>query len=380
MKTTKRILMSLVMMVSMVLGICLFAPKMGDVQAASVESKTLEGLMNVKMQLKQNANGSYDVRMLFGIDSLDDYKAVGFEVYYNNAKKPVVVRSTNVRTNLEAISDGYQYIYSPKAMSMDAKYFAVATIKGVNANKIDKLFYVVPFVEMNDAKGTVQYGAGRCFSVSDGLATDHVNMTLPTDNKLSTGQEINVTVAGATVKATVVKSVEGYAFVNVNVPSNGLEAVSKVTYDGENTYYRTFATAATATNAADTSWYDAYNETTTTEYTIATKEELYGLAQLVNAGKSMEGKTIYLVSDIVVNKESMDPTDYANGAWAAAENKFVQWVPIGGGTNSYTLANQFAGTFDGQGHTISGLYMKRGGYYLGFFGVLDLNGRVKYVT
>lgn len=34
----------------------------------------------------------------------------------------------------------------------------------------------------------------------------------------------------------------------------------------------------------------------------------------------------------------------------------------------------FAGTFDGQGHTISGLYMKSDGLYLGLFGTLDASG------
>ena len=377
MKTTKRILMSLIAVVSMVTGLFLFAPKATEVQAASVKSGILEELMNVKMQLKKNANASYDVRMVFGIDNLEDYQAVGFEVYYNNAKKPIVVRSTKVRTNLDAISNGYQYKYSPKAISVEAEYFAVATIKGVNANKTDKLFYVVPFVEMKDEKGTIQYGAGRCFSVNDGLAEDYVNMTLPTDNALSANDKIDVTLAGETVSATVLKKVDGYVFVNVDLPSSGLKAVSKVTYDGKMTYYRNHYTAATPSNTADTSWYDVYDADTTKEYVIGTKEELYGLATLVNNGTSMEGKTIYQVSDISVNKESMNPDDYADGAWATAEEEFVKWIPIGGGngTKSDDVAKQFAGSFDGQGHTISGLYMKRGGYYLGLFGLLELNGK-----
>ena len=114
-----------------------------------------------------------------------------------------------------------------------------------------------------------------------------------------------------------------------------------------------------------------------TEFTINTAGELYGLAKLCNEGNTFAGKTINLGNNIIVNNRTMDPSaeEYAqSGAWAAAEADFVEWIPIGGGSNSYTLANQFAGTFNGQGHTISGLYMKRGGYYLGLFGLLDLNG------
>ena len=122
------------------------------------------------------------------------------------------------------------------------------------------------------------------------------------------------------------------------------------------------ARSTTTTITADTSWYNNSD----TEFTINTAEALYGLAELCNGGNTFEGKTIKLGKDIVVNKASMDPNadEYAeSGAWATAEENFVQWIPIGGGngTNSDAVAKQFAGTFDGQGLTITGLYMKRGG-------------------
>jgi len=118
----------------------------------------------------------------------------------------------------------------------------------------------------------------------------------------------------------------------------------------------------TRTVVADTSWYDASKAS----FTISTPNELYGLAKLCNSGTNFKEKTIYLSNDIVVNEGKS--TDWAN-------NQNIPknvWTPIGGGSNN---ANRmFAGTFDGQGYTISGLYMKSNGNYLGLFGLLSSDG------
>ena len=91
----------------------------------------------------------------------------------------------------------------------------------------------------------------------------------------------------------------------------------------------------------DSSW---YRDTSATEYTIRTAEELAGLANLVNSGDTLEGKTVYLESDIVLNEG-----DAATWGTTAPKNS---WTPIGNNTNF------FQGTFDGRGHTISGMYIK----------------------
>ncbi len=84
----------------------------------------------------------------------------------------------------------------------------------------------------------------------------------------------------------------------------------------------------------DTSWYDSEEA----ELHISTAEELAGLAKLVNAGHTMEGQTIYLDSDIYLNDENF-----------TSKNR---WNPIGGdAAESY-----FAGTFNGNHHSVSGLY------------------------
>ena len=102
---------------------------------------------------------------------------------------------------------------------------------------------------------------------------------------------------------------------------------------------------------ADTSW---YNETSA-EFEISTAEQLAGLAKLVNNGNNFSGKTISLTADIVLN----DTSDWEDWENSASTNT---WTPIG------NWPNLFGGTFDGQGHTVSGIYINSENDYQGLFG------------
>lgn len=104
----------------------------------------------------------------------------------------------------------------------------------------------------------------------------------------------------------------------------------------------------------DVSW---YNENKT-EFTITTAEQLAGLAELVNKNTNFDNKTIYLGANIVLNENS---ENYEN--WGTAE-PVNEWTPIGN-------KDVFTGTFDGCGHTISGLYLNSSeDFYCGLFGYL----------
>ena len=83
------------------------------------------------------------------------------------------------------------------------------------------------------------------------------------------------------------------------------------------------ATAAWDGSTRDTSWYDAGKSS----FSLTTPAQLAGLADLVNGGKDFSGVTIALGRDLDLAGKS--------------------WTPI----------NNFAGTFDGGGHTIRGLYV-----------------------
>lgn len=111
----------------------------------------------------------------------------------------------------------------------------------------------------------------------------------------------------------------------------------------------------------DTSWYNSEKKS----FTLKNMQQFYGFAMLVNSGNSFEEKTIKLGADIVLNSGSV--TEWATGN-VTVENK---WIPIG---NSNAI---FKGTFDGQGHTISGVYSDVGKtQYNGLFG-FAINATIK---
>ena len=99
-------------------------------------------------------------------------------------------------------------------------------------------------------------------------------------------------------------------------------------------------------STADTAWYN----TNDTSFLINPASELGGLAQIVNgtAGgisqDSFAGKTITLTNDIDLD--------------------LMSWTPIG------SSATPFQGTFDGDSHSIKGLYIKVSGNNQGLFGYI----------
>ena len=101
--------------------------------------------------------------------------------------------------------------------------------------------------------------------------------------------------------------------------------------------------------AATEGWYSDSK----TAFTIGNASDLWAFATALEGGKTFEGKTVYLNADITVNDD-----------WDAFGTKTnaVQW-PL------TTQNKHFAGTFDGQGHTISGLYaVSTGNNGFGLFG------------
>ena len=105
----------------------------------------------------------------------------------------------------------------------------------------------------------------------------------------------------------------------------------------------------------DTNWYTG----TDSEYTLTTKEQLYGLAYL-SASEQFKGITVKLGADIVINEG--DAKDWSK---EAPENP---WIPI----------MSWDGIFDGQGHTISGVYLNGGGT-MGLFNTTKKDSVVKNV-
>ena len=109
---------------------------------------------------------------------------------------------------------------------------------------------------------------------------------------------------------------------------------------------------------ADTSWYDAKD--VQESYEISSAEQLAGVAKLVNEGtETFEGITLSLTEDISLIDERISTPESLSSARV--------WTPIGSG--SYA----FEGTFEGNGHVISGMQADTTirSEYVGLFGNLD---------
>lgn len=95
-------------------------------------------------------------------------------------------------------------------------------------------------------------------------------------------------------------------------------------------------------------------------YQISDAAELYGFASIVNGTDGFKRDTAAcgkLVNDIVVNENVLDGSGNLNVADTA---NFAQWKPM----------MQFRGKFDGNSHTISGLYVNGRDSFSALFGVL----------
>ena len=95
-------------------------------------------------------------------------------------------------------------------------------------------------------------------------------------------------------------------------------------------------------------------------YEISTAGELYGFSSLVNSYTTANPFTgcAKLTKDIVVNENVLTADGELN---SSASSDFVTWNPL----------MRYAGTFDGQGHTISGLYVDRNSGNAGFIGTIE---------
>ena len=110
------------------------------------------------------------------------------------------------------------------------------------------------------------------------------------------------------------------------------------------------ATTGNWQNNCDASWGSDYS--TSSSFTISTAAQLAKFASIVNAGNNFSGKTITLAEDIDLSEH--------------------YWLPIGT-SESYS----FNGSFDGAGHTISGMYINETRLYNGLFGYINSGAGIR---
>ena len=357
-------------------------------------------VMSVKCQVADGTietTPSSKLRVITTLDSLE-YSEVGFDFTIEGIGTKHY-SSKKVAKRIASRTDGVNYEYSPKIFDVQSEYFTTVTITGISDDYYDNAFYIEPYWITRD--GTKVYGVSRYARVEDYyLNIVNVPIRVSSDTVVAAGGVVidydetnfkyvavgygtdlspayhngdvfetvttvtdsgeNLTYFGetATVKAadgtllhlrfqilnpqtapkTNVFGITEERFVNAEVVSLNIGDVIYKNFNGGNT------------GVADTSWYDANEDA----FVITSKDELLGFA---NKSKSTNfvGKTVYLAKDIELNTE--------NAADWATDAPETIWNPVGATDESL----QFAGTFDGQGHMISGLYYSKNDNNFGMF-------------
>lgn len=345
-----------------------------------------EELLTIKAQTTQSAvpniegaedgnkyAGKYVFRFVSSVESLN-YYSVGYEVVakdgttYTNTADAVCHR-------IDSTTNGAEYTYSPKVINVESEYFITAKFPvdpGENNKNLNDLYTVRAFWKTLD--GTMVYGAPRKLSVSDCLATTTtLNMSFVSESTDNIDEATVLAVTydeGKSAQASVigVDDTTKTVHVRVTVDRSTLHSVTEFAFSTSegtalgNVTYRNLDTKYTGDQTADTTWYDADE----TEYVIATSADLYGLANIVNGtatditADAFAAKTIYVVSDIVVNKNLSYEVNTTTGATESVTGNEYDWTQIG--TNS-----AFAGTFEGNMHTISGIYARATEMTFGLF-------------
>lgn len=113
-------------------------------------------------------------------------------------------------------------------------------------------------------------------------------------------------------------------------------------------------------------------------YEIGNTGELYWFSDKVLNNNDTYGKiNVVLTDDIVVNENVLKSDGTLN------EGTYRDWIPIGTfyyGKNHVPFAAPYSGTFDGQNHTISGLYLKKDDdRSIGLFGCIE-DGKIYNVS
>ena len=104
-------------------------------------------------------------------------------------------------------------------------------------------------------------------------------------------------------------------------------------------------------------------------YKISSKEELYWFANEVNGGNT--GICAKLMNNITINDNVLNADGSLN---EEKSDTFEPWTPIGS-----DVSNNYTGTFDGDGHTISGLYVDSNDQEVGLFGCVGEKGKIQNV-
>ena len=149
------------------------------------------------------------------------------------------------------------------------------------------------------------------------------------------------------MKKRILSMLTAIVIMVVAIPSTAFAAVAPTVTDGKacantscsGTYVNGFCTVC-----------DGYEEPESTpsgHYRLANAGNLYWFANRVNTVEDGEFESAMLTADIVVNERVLDD----NGDPVANASTLRKWIPM-----TYGDVRNYQGSFDGNGHSISGLY------------------------
>lgn len=369
MKRVKRSIAVILFLAIVMTGIYWSENPAEEVQAAT-ETEVNSEMLELKFQRGITDDTINKIRVVASVDS-PNYSAVGFGIDKGDGNGEQLF-TINTKTHplpqrIKSSVTGLEYSFSPKVVDTSSEYFLTAKWTATENAKYTVRAWVKTF------DGDMVFGQSRCITLNDLSTTEYLNMSfelnegceLPKSTESTEDEpkyaDINVTYNGTSTTAEVISVMvdeNGGQTVHVNVKNVDRATLPSVTefVFGEygSSTFRNLYTTYTGDGTADTTWFND-NET---KYVIATSADLYGLASI---NESFAGKTIYVVSDIVVNKNLSYEVNTTDGKATVADAELFEWKPIGQTT-------AFAGSFEGNMHTISGIYSNTSAYALGLFG------------
>ena len=354
--------------VLIIAGACLIGTP--DSKVFAQESiPNIDQFLTVKWQMSEESeNGTKNLRIVTTIDADEEetYGNVGFNITFleQGNEKEVVMDHTvdSVFHRIDANEGGIEYAYGPKAFHATSEWLATCTITKIPEKYWDNGIVIKPYVTMK-GESTKIWGQHRYLTMKD---QENNVITIPVEGELDiTGIEPN---DYATFDC--IHKQDGFTHVRLQVSDlKSLPSISEYTviYDGgsQEVKYRYLL----ASKTSDSSWYDLRDGTNAA--VIVTASEMRNFQELSKTN-DFELDTIYLGADIDLNP-GFDALKYSylnnvktdeNGATTRPSNS-NDWTPIGysgnNGESTTTAASntypKFAGTFDGNMHSISGVFM-----------------------
>ena len=251
------------------------------------------------------------------------------------------------------------YLKLDNVGTLSLKYYMAVSIMAEKAGVNQKgdsflLSDYIQFAVINDVNGETAPFASREAAVAAAASSQKISAGYADPGYL-TAEDSAVYLAMVIYMPTEVGNVANHNGTDVPEIQLGLGVMATQMTDEEDSYNDQYDAGAPWTGEIDISWYDP----AASEYTITSAAQLAGVAAIVEGTSS----TGYATRGAAVKDSFKNKTFYLA---ADLDLQDIAWTPIG------SNANPFQGSFDGQGHTISNLYVNNGGWS-GIFGHVGIS-------